>query len=147
MLRAYEKDAVAGREGAKTGEVAVGFIVVYCIRAFKYLGTNMSDERVETIGEWLVANRYEQLTSEEDFAPIKAILNDGSVTSKSGQITAAINGEVESVLNDEESRTFTLPTEVNGTVTVDVGVVALSESDASADMYEVTSASRVFVGA
>ena len=143
MLNAYEQDAVTGREGAKTGEESVTFAVGLPAIAFKFLGTNMSDDRVETIGEWLVANRYNTPTQEADYAPLKASLADGSVTSKSGQIAASINGEVESVLNDEESRTFMLPTTVGGTATVNVSIVALSETDSSADVYEVTSGRRV----
>ena len=36
-----------------------------------------------------------------------------------------------------------LPTTVGGTATVNVSIVALSESDSSADVYEVTSGRRV----
>ena len=143
MMNAFEQDAVTGREGALTGENAVGYTSVGTALAFRFLGTNMSDDRVEAIGAWLVANRYVAFGIESQFASIKASLTDGSVTSKSGQITAAINGEVESVLNDEESRTFMLPTTVGGTATVNVSIVALSETDSSADVYEVTSGRRV----
>ena len=145
-MDAFQADAIAGREGAVRGDQAVQLASTLSqLFALIYLGTNMSDDRVETIGVWLVANRYSGFRARADFDPIKTTLVDGSVTSKSGQITAAINDEVESVLTDEESRTFMLPTTVGGTVKIDVGVVALSETDDGDPVYQVASANRVFV--